>query len=70
MTNNCVIFRDAIQSWIDNGKLKFSKKTQMLVDADLFPSATISMVDAHLPGDKKKGKAEFIPTYHVPKQNF
>ncbi|KAM1305749.1 hypothetical protein ACFX13_023443 [Malus domestica] len=25
-TNNCVMFRDAIQSWIDKGKLKFPEK--------------------------------------------
>ena len=32
-TNNCVLFRDAIQSWIDNGKLKYPEK-KMGVDAD------------------------------------
>ncbi|KAM1390900.1 hypothetical protein ACFX2I_018670 [Malus domestica] len=56
MTNNCVVFRDAIQSWIDNGKLKFLEKTKMLVDADPFPSTTVSMVDAHLPKEEKKRK--------------
>ncbi|KAM1851233.1 hypothetical protein ACFX13_015329 [Malus domestica] len=25
-TNNCVVFRDNVQSWIDNGKLKFPEK--------------------------------------------
>ena len=54
-TNNCVVSRDAIQSWIDKGKLKFPKK-QMVVDADLFPSVTVGMVDAHLPKNKEKGK--------------
>ncbi|KAM1702099.1 hypothetical protein ACFXTN_025277 [Malus domestica] len=56
--NNCVVFRDDIQSWIDKGKLKFPEK-QMAVDVDPFPSATVDMVDAHLPKNKGKGKAEF-----------
>lgn len=68
-TNNYVVFRDTIQRWIDNGKLKLPEKPQMIVDADHFPPATVSMVDAHLPRDKKKGKAEFIPTQYAPKQN-
>ena len=69
-TNNCVVFHDAIQSWIDNGKLKFPEKTQMLVDANLFPSALVNMVDAHLPRDKEKKKNDdFILMYHVPKHN-
>ncbi|KAM2245632.1 hypothetical protein ACFXTI_006548 [Malus domestica] len=34
-TNNYVIFRDDIQSWIDKGKLKFLEK-RMTVDADPF----------------------------------
>ena len=41
----------------------------MVVDADIFPSATAGMVDAHLPKDKRKRKAKFIPTQYVPKQN-
>ncbi|KAM0963509.1 hypothetical protein FF2_022363 [Malus domestica] len=53
---------------IDKGKLKFPKK-QMTVDVDPFPSATISMVDAHLLKNKRKGKAEFVPIQHIPKQN-
>ena len=56
--NNCDVFRDAIQSWIHNGKLKFPEKTQMLVDADLFPLATVGMMDAYLSKDKKKGKVD------------
>lgn len=36
-TNNCVVFCDAIQDWIDNGKLKFLKKAHMLVNTDHFP---------------------------------
>ena len=68
MTNNCVVFRDAIQSWIDNGKLKFPEK-KMGVNTDPFLTATINMVDARLPEDKGKGKAEFVPMRFVPKQN-
>ncbi|KAM2227910.1 hypothetical protein ACFXTI_014670 [Malus domestica] len=56
-TNNCVVFRDNIQSWIDNGKLRFPEK-KMSIDTDLFPTATVNMVDARLPRDKGKGKAE------------
>ncbi|KAM1926742.1 hypothetical protein ACFX13_033877 [Malus domestica] len=67
-TNNCVIFRDDIQSWIDKGKLKFPKK-RMVVDVDPFPSTTIGMVDAHLPKSKGKWKAEFVPVQHVLKKN-
>ena len=67
-TNNCVVFRDVIQSWIDNGKLKFPEK-KMGVDTDPFPTATVSMVDARLPKDKGKGKAEFVPMRSVTKQN-
>ncbi|KAM1568992.1 hypothetical protein ACFX10_034166 [Malus domestica] len=59
-TNNCVIFHDAIQNWIDNGKPKFLEKPPMTVDADPFLWATISMVHAHLPKDKGKGKVEFV----------
>ena len=66
-TNNCVVFRDAIQSWIDKGKLKFPDK-QMIIDADPFPPATVGMVDAHLPKNKGKGKVEFIPLHHMGKQ--
>ncbi|KAM2867361.1 hypothetical protein COP2_023288 [Malus domestica] len=65
-TNNCVVFRDDIQSWIDKGKLKFPEK-RMTVDADSFPSATVGMVDACFPKSKGKGKAEFVPVQHVPK---
>ncbi|KAM1304564.1 hypothetical protein ACFX2F_022211 [Malus domestica] len=67
-TNNCVVFRDDIQSWIDKGKLKFLEK-RMTVDADPFPSATVGMVDAHLPKRKWKRKAESVPLQHVPKKN-
>ncbi|KAM2904145.1 hypothetical protein COP2_003896 [Malus domestica] len=67
-TNNCVVFRDAIQSWMDKGKLKFPEK-KMTVDVDPFPSVTIGMVDAYLLKNKEKGKAEFVPIQHVPKQN-
>ncbi|KAM2097233.1 hypothetical protein ACFX1R_020799 [Malus domestica] len=35
--NNYVVFHDAIQSWIDNSKLKFPKKPPMVVDADPKP---------------------------------
>ncbi|KAM1985130.1 hypothetical protein ACFX16_013324 [Malus domestica] len=66
-TNNCIVFRDAIQSWIDKGKLKFPEK-KMIVNVVLFPSTTVGMVDAHLPKNKGKGKAEFVPIQHVPKQ--
>ncbi|KAM0977609.1 hypothetical protein ACFX2C_013680 [Malus domestica] len=54
-TNNCVVFRDNVQSWIDNGKLKFPEK-KMSIDADPFPTATVNMVNAYLPKDKGKGK--------------
>ncbi|KAM2200937.1 hypothetical protein ACFX1R_000824 [Malus domestica] len=67
-TNNCVVFRDDIQSWIDKGKLKFPEK-QMGVEVGPFPSATVGMVDAHLPKSKGKWKAEFVPVQHIPKQN-
>ncbi|KAM1496580.1 hypothetical protein ACFXTO_031165 [Malus domestica] len=53
--NNCVVFRDDIQSWINKGKLKFPEK-QMVVDVDPFLSATVGMVDAYLPKSKGKGK--------------
>ncbi|KAM2972025.1 hypothetical protein FF2_018763 [Malus domestica] len=59
-TNNCVIFRDDIQSWIDKGKLKFSEK-RITVDTDQFPSTTVGMVDACLPKSKGKEKVEFAP---------
>ncbi|KAM1804003.1 hypothetical protein ACFX12_029919 [Malus domestica] len=67
-TNNSVVFRDDIQSWIDKGKLKFPE-IRMTVDVDPFPSATVGMVNAHLPKSKWKGKAEFVPVQHVPKKN-
>ncbi|KAM1980621.1 hypothetical protein ACFX15_037214 [Malus domestica] len=67
-TNNCIVFRDNIQSWIDNGKLRFSEK-KMSVDTDPFPMATVNMVDAHLPKDKGKGKAEAVTTQHFLNQN-
>ncbi|KAM2485709.1 hypothetical protein ACFX1W_037861 [Malus domestica] len=41
----------------------------MTVDVDRFPSITVGMVDAHLPKNKGKWKAEFVPIQHVPKQN-
>ncbi|KAM2386307.1 hypothetical protein ACFX1X_038799 [Malus domestica] len=56
-TNNCIVFRDNIQSWIDNGKLRFFEK-KISVDTDPFPTAIVNMVDARLPRDKGKGKAE------------
>ncbi|KAM0989629.1 hypothetical protein ACFX2A_013679 [Malus domestica] len=58
-TNNCVMFRDNVQSSIDNGKLRFSEK-KMSVDTYPFPTATINMVDARLPRDKGKGKVEVV----------
>ncbi|KAM1721694.1 hypothetical protein ACFX12_023198 [Malus domestica] len=54
-TNNCFVFRDNIQSWIDNGKLRFLEK-KMSIDTDPFPTATVNMVDARLPRDKGKGR--------------
>ncbi|KAM2105512.1 hypothetical protein ACFX1R_016007 [Malus domestica] len=68
MTNNCVVFRDNIQSWIDNGKLSFPEK-KMSVDTDPFPTATVNMVDAHLPRDKGKGKAEVATPQRSLNQN-
>ncbi|KAM1426888.1 hypothetical protein ACFXTO_019522 [Malus domestica] len=59
-TNNCIVFHDDIQSWINKGKLKFPEK-QMAVNIDPFPLATVGMVDAHLPKSKEKRKAEFVP---------
>ncbi|KAM2625643.1 hypothetical protein TB1_032481 [Malus domestica] len=41
----------------------------MVVDADLFPTTIMSMIDAYLPKDKRKGKAEFIQTQYVLRQN-
>ncbi|KAM1340099.1 hypothetical protein ACFX2H_038543 [Malus domestica] len=67
-TNNCVVFRDNIQSWIDNGKLRFPEK-KMSVDTDPFPMATVNMVDARLPRDKGKGKAEVTTTQRSLNQN-
>ncbi|KAM1867170.1 hypothetical protein ACFX13_009929 [Malus domestica] len=67
-TNNYVVFRDDIQSWIDKGKLKFPEK-RMMVNVDSFPSATVGMVDAHLPKSKGKENAEFVAVQHVPKKN-
>ena len=64
-TNNCVVFRDTIQRWIDDGKLKFPEK-KMGVDANPFPTTTVGMVDAHLPRDKGKGKAEIVSARHIP----
>ncbi|KAM1325744.1 hypothetical protein PS2_046334 [Malus domestica] len=58
-TNNCVIFRDDIQSWIDKGKLKFLEKC-MTADTDPFPSATVGMVDAHLTKSKGKKKIDLF----------
>ncbi|KAM1600637.1 hypothetical protein TB2_024419 [Malus domestica] len=58
ITNNYVIFRDDIQSWIDKGKLKFPEK-RMTVDTNPFPSATVVMVDAHFPKSKGKEKVGF-----------
>ncbi|KAM1236971.1 hypothetical protein ACFX2G_038776 [Malus domestica] len=42
----------------------------MDVNTDLFPTVTINMVNACLPRDKGKGKAEIVPIQFVPKQNF
>ncbi|KAM2956893.1 hypothetical protein FF2_023966 [Malus domestica] len=67
-TNNCVVFRDNVQSWIDNGKLKFPEK-KMSVDTDPFPTATVNMVDACLPKDKGKGKGEDVATQRFRNQN-
>ncbi|KAM2973535.1 hypothetical protein FF2_020075 [Malus domestica] len=67
-TNNCVVFRDNVQSWIDNGKLKFPEK-KMSVDTDPFPTATVNMVNACLPKDKGKGKAEVVVTQRFQNQN-
>ncbi|KAM1897511.1 hypothetical protein ACFX14_031968 [Malus domestica] len=67
-TNNCVIFRDDIQSWIDKGKLKFPEK-RMTVDTNPFPSATVGMIDACLPKSKGKEKVEFAPIQHIRKQS-
>ncbi|KAB2603066.1 beta-glucosidase 24-like [Pyrus ussuriensis x Pyrus communis] len=41
----------------------------MVIDTDPFPTVTVSLVDAHLPRDKVKGKAKFVPMQFVPKQN-
>ncbi|KAB2635502.1 plasma membrane ATPase 1-like [Pyrus ussuriensis x Pyrus communis] len=41
----------------------------MTVNIDPFLSATVGIVDAHLPKNKGKGKAEFVPIQYVPKQN-
>ncbi|KAM1941476.1 hypothetical protein ACFX13_029052 [Malus domestica] len=67
-TNNCVIFRDDIRSWIDKGKLKFPNKL-ITVNMDPFPLVTVGMVDARLPKSKGKEKVEFAPVQHILKQN-
>ncbi|KAM1033241.1 hypothetical protein TB2_036257 [Malus domestica] len=67
-TNNCVVFRDNVQSWIDNGKLRFPEK-KMSVDTDPFPTATVNMVDVCLLKDKGKGKAEVITNQRFLNQN-
>ncbi|KAM2998354.1 hypothetical protein FF2_040018 [Malus domestica] len=59
-TNNCVIFHDDIQSWIDKGKLKFPER-RMTVDTDPFLLVTVDMVDARLTKSKGKEKVEFTP---------
>ncbi|KAM2492691.1 hypothetical protein PS1_044198 [Malus domestica] len=41
----------------------------MSVDTDPFPTATINMVDARLPRDKGKGKAEVATPQHSLNQN-
>ncbi|KAM2797691.1 hypothetical protein COP1_002733 [Malus domestica] len=66
-TNNCVVFRDNIH-WIDNGKLRFPEK-KMSVDTDPFPTVTVNMVDARLPRDKGKGKAEVATPQRSLNQN-
>ncbi|KAM1588619.1 hypothetical protein ACFX10_027610 [Malus domestica] len=67
-TNNYVVFRDNVQSWIDNGKLRFMEK-KMSVDTDPFPTAIVNMVDARLPRDKGKRKAEIATTQCSLNQN-
>ncbi|KAM1416750.1 hypothetical protein ACFX2I_008249 [Malus domestica] len=42
----------------------------MSVDTDPFPTATVNMVDAYLPKDKGKGKAEVVETQRPRNQNF
>ena len=66
-TNNCVVFRDTIQRWIDDGKLKFPEK-RMGVDTDPFPTTTVGMVEAHLPRNKEKEKIEFVSARHIPRK--
>ncbi|KAM1519719.1 hypothetical protein ACFX1Z_022490 [Malus domestica] len=67
-TNNYVVFQDNVQSWIDNGKLRFPEK-KMSVDTDPFPTATVNMVNACLPKDKGKGKAKAVTTQCFWNQN-
>ncbi|KAM2674252.1 hypothetical protein EV2_015469 [Malus domestica] len=67
-TNNYVVFRDNIQSWIDNSRLRFSEK-KMSVDTDPFPTVIVNMVDARLPRDKGKGKAEVATLQRSLNQN-
>ena len=68
-TNNCVVFRDTIQKWIDDGKLKFPEK-KMTVDTDPFPTTTVGMVDAHLPQDKGKEKIETVSARYIPRKGI
>ncbi|XP_070668828.1 uncharacterized protein [Malus domestica] len=42
---------------------------KMSVDTDPFPTATVNMVDAYLPKDKGKGKAEVVETQRPRSQN-
>ncbi|KAM1568302.1 hypothetical protein ACFX1Z_046745 [Malus domestica] len=41
----------------------------MSVDTDPFPTATVNMVDAYLPKDKGKGKADVVVTQRLQNQN-
>ena len=68
-TNNCVVFRDTIQKWIDDGKLKFPEK-KMTVDTDPFPTTTVGMIGAHLPQDKGKEKIETVSARYIPRKGI
>ncbi|KAI5335379.1 hypothetical protein L3X38_025512 [Prunus dulcis] len=48
-TNNCLVFRNALQDLIDRKILKFPEKATMGVDQNPFPNAQVNMVNANFP---------------------
>ncbi|CAL2270802.1 unnamed protein product [Prunus armeniaca] len=48
-TNNCSVFRNAVQDLIDRKILKFPEKATTGVDQNPFPNAQVNMVNANFP---------------------